>query len=971
MKILRKYKIKNRKWHLIVATLTFVTIFTSCVQKSKTIDLTGEWTFQIDTANIGITEKWYKHTFTETVQLPGSMRDNNKGFEPSLTTQWTGSIYDSSWYFNPALEKYRTEKPLKFPFWLTPNRHYVGAAWYQKEVNIPKSWSGQEIQLILERPHWESTIWVDTVEVTHQNSLSAPHEANLSRYLNPGKHIITIRIDNRLDEVNVGPDSHSVTDHTQGNWNGIVGKMELQVKPSIYIKGIQLYPNIETKEVEAKIVIQNHSNFSGEIELLASAISLAPAISHRSNELSKTIQIKNETDTFSLVLPMGDNVLLWDEFTPNLYVFNTELLIDGKVTDSLSTNFGMRKISTNEKEILVNNRPTYFRGNVDCCVFPLTGYPPTDVESWLKVFKQTKAYGLNHVRFHSWCPPEAAFDAADQLGIYLQPEGPSWANHGTSLGRNEPIDKYIYEETQRILNAYGNHPSFVMFAYGNEPRGNYVNFLNEYLRYWKANDNRRIYTGASIGGSWTECEENEFHVKGGARGLPWKSQPNSAFKFEKNIERFNVPFITHELGQYCVYPNFDEISKYTGVLKAYNFEMFRELLENNHMGNQAHDFLMASGELQKICYKYEIEASQRTNGMVGYQLLGLNDFPGQGTALVGILDAFFEEKGYATANDFKTFCNPVNILAALQKLTFTNHETFAAEIELANYGLETISNKKLNWKIIDENEETIIADGVLSVSNLNIGQVDSIGEIQIDLNNLNTATKLTLKCELDSIKNSWDFWVYPQELPEITSTVLVTDTLNESAINKLKEGGKVLLLTAGKVENGKDVVQYFTPVFWNTSWFKMRPPHTTGILVKNEHPIFKHFPTEFHSNLQWWDITNQQQVMNLENFPAEFRPLIQPIDTWFLNRRLGMLWEAKVGNGQLVVCSADLRSNIVNRPVAKQLLYSIESYMNSTDFKTEFNVELETVKELFEIKDRTAIDLHTKNSPDELIPGKK
>lgn len=980
----------------IPVLLVFILVFAGACEGSmseRMIRLEGEWQFRTDSQDQGVTKQWYLEELGDNIILPGSMKENGKGMDPSLQTNWTGSIYDSSWYFNPHLEPYRTGDTLRFPFWLTPVKHYVGPAWYRKKVTIPENWKGNRILLHLERPHWETTVWIDSTLVSNQHALSVPHETDLTDYLDPGVHHITIRVDNRLDDINVGPDSHSVTDHTQGNWNGIIGDMYLSNGPLVHIESMQLHPDIGKQEVKAVIRIASPGQVKSSVEMDVFARSVKPAPRHATGRVHGKFTLMGGTDTLEMILPMGPELNTWDEFDPHLYNFTAELSHNGEKSRK-TVRFGMREISTRGKQILVNGNPVFMRGNVDCAVFPLTGYPAMDVESWLKIFGQLKAFGLNHVRFHSWCPPRAAFDAADQLGFYLQPEGPTWPNHGTSLGNGRSIDQYIYEETSRILEQYGNHPSFCMYASGNEPRGNYVAFLEDFLRYWKNEDPRRIYTGASIGGSWKECQENEFHVKGGARGLPWSRQrPGSTFGYERNIARFDVPFITHELGQYCVYPDFKEIDNYTGSYRAYNFELFRDLAGKNHVDHLSEQFLAASGELQKRCYKYEMEATLRTEGMAGYQLLGLNDFPGQGTALVGVLNAFYEPKGYAGAEYFRQFCGPVTLLATLPKFVWEADETFSANVLLSNYGSVPVSNERIHWKItgaqgeitvegqitaehkvLPSGEQTagaqgeVLAEGHFSSGDFPVGKVAETGTIQFDLSGITRARKLTLHASMQGTYNHWDFWVYPEKLPGKGSGIHITDTLDPVADSMLREGGKVLLLASGKVENGREVVQYFTPVFWNTSWFKMRPPHTTGVLIRNDHPVFDNFPTSFHSDMQWWEILNRQQVMHLENFPPDFRPLVQPIDTWFISRRLGLLWEAASGEGKLMVCSADLLSDPEQRPAARQLLFSILDYMEKETFQPEQEVPLEVVKELFEKKERRVIHLYTRNSPDELKP---
>lgn len=599
-----------------------------------------------------------------------------------------------------------------------------------------------------------------------------------------------------------------------------------------------------------------------------------------------------------------------------------------------------------------------------------------DVASWERLFKIAKAHGLNHMRFHSWCPPEAAFVAADETGFYLQPEGPTWPNHGTSLGDGRFIDKYLYEETNRMMKEYGNHPSFTMLSGGNEPAGrNQATYLNAFVDYWKAKDKRRVYTGASVAMSWPLYPESDYMIKSGPRGLNWNNtRPETKSDYHAAIETFKVPYVTHEMGQWCVFPNFKEIKKYTGVNRAKNFELFQEDLQDHGMGDEAEQFFMASGKLQALCYKQEIEKSLRTPGSAGFQLLGLQDFPGQGTALVGVLDPFWDEKPYINAKQWSRFCNSTVPLGRIEKFIYTNNKTFEADIELYHFERTALQNATLSWTIKDEKGKTISA-GKFPAKTYEVGNCLPAGKVSLPLTNITQASKLTLEVKVDntSFANDWDFWVYPFPSPlhgEGQGEVYYTDTLDAKAEDILNKGGKVFLNAAGKVVKGKEVVQYFTPVFWNTSWFKMRPPHTTGLLIQEKSAAFDYFPTEYYSNMQWWEIANKSQVMNLEDFPKGFRPLVQPIDTWFMNRRLAMIMEVQVGNGKLIVSSADLVSDTAHRPAAKQLLYSIQRYMLSDKFEPKDKVDIAVVRDIFIPPSKDRWDSFTKDSPDELKPKK-
>ncbi len=960
---------KLKKWPLIAFFLLFLL---SNHLQAQTISLKGKWRFLIDSKDEGLKAKWFSTILPETINLPGSMAENFKGDDITLKTKWTGSIYDSSYFYNPSLAKYRQANNIKIPFWLTPNKHYTGVAWYQKDIQIPANWKGKRMLLSLEYPHSETRVWIDDIEIGSQYTFVVAQNFELPANLKPGKHTITLQIDNRIKAINVGQDSHSLTDHTQGNWNGVVGKMFLQAGSPIYFEDIQVYPDLKRKVAKVKIQLKANANESSTGNITLSATSFNTKEILNVKPLTKAYSITNGNGSLEIELPLGDKMVTWDEFDPALYRLKAALVSKNGEKDEKEIQFGMREFKAVGRSFQINGRPVFLRGTVNNCEFPLTGYPAMDVESWVRIFKISKAHGLNHMRFHSWCPPEAAFIAADLIGFYLQPEGPSWANHGTSIGNGRPIDQFIYDETNRMVKNYGNYASFCMMAYGNEPSGKQVEYLTKFNDYWKAKDSRRLYTGASVGGSWPVIPNNEFMVRAGARGLDWGKKPESISTYAKQIEQFTVPFVAHEMGQYCVFPNFKEIKKYTGVYRAKNFELFQEDLKDHDMADQAEAFLMASGKLQALCYKNEIEKALRTPNYNGYQLLSLNDYPGQGTALIGVLDAFWDEKGYISAKEFKRFSNSTVPLIEVPKFVYTSDENFEPKIEIAHWGKTPLQNVHVTCKLMDETGKVVFTQQFGPLT-LPVGVNTEIGSIKYSSNPITKATKLKLEVAIDGTEfaNDWDFWFFPSTLPEVKTEVYYTTNLDDKARAVLNNGGKVFLNAAGKVIKGKEVVQTFLPVFWNTSWFKMRPPHTLGFVVDPKNPALAEFPTAYHSDMQWWEIVNKTQVMNLEDFPKGFKPIVQPIDTWFLNRRLAMIFEAKVGNGKLMVSSANLSSDLKGMPSAQQLYYSLQKYMTSAQFNPKFEVDFTTIKDIFETPSKQQFETFTKDSPDELKPKPK
>jgi len=953
---------------IIVCVLALTGLFTKA---QDVISIAGRWSFAVDAQDQGIQKAWYRQPLPDKIQLPGSMLENSKGDKVSLNTKWTASIYDSSWYFNPRMAKYRNQPLPMFPFWLTPKYHYTGAAWYQKEIQIPKGWQTKHISLFLERCHTETTVWLDDQKLGKENSLVAPHIYDLTAFAAPGKHILTIRIDNRLQTINVGQDSHSVTDQTQGNWNGIIGRMELQATPKTFIKEIQVYPDIHAHLAKVQLKLEGNADQAKTIELSAHSYNSSKKDNIRPLHISVQSAAQKSPDSLVIDYPMGKDVLQWSEFHPAMYLLTVTLTNKDGSKSTKEVNFGMRDFKVNGRQFEVNGYKTFLRGTVENCVFPLTGYPPMDTAAWARIFRICKSYGLNHMRFHSYCPPEAAFIAADMTGFYLQPEGPSWANHGTSLGDGKPVDQYIFKETDRMEVNYGNHPSYCMLAYGNEPRGGHqVEYLTKFIHYWEKKDPRRVYTGASVAMSWPIVAANQYMIKSGARNLNWNNEaPESLSDYTKAIKDYPVPYIAHELGQWCAFPDFNEISQYTGLYKPLNFEMFKDILKDQGMADQAHSFLMASGKLQLLCYKNEIEKSLRTPENGGFQMLSLNDYTGQGTALVGLLNAFWKEKGYVDAHEFSRFCNNTVPLLRTGGFVYTNDQTFKASIEIYHYAESVLPNATINWKLTNDQHQ-VIEKGSFQKDILN-GTNTQIGEIAIPLNTVRKAQRLTITVSIQgtSYTNDWNIWVYPSSLPAVdNSNIYYTTSLDAHASQVLNAGGKVFLNLAGEITKGKEIVQHFLPVFWNTSWFKMRPPHTLGFVVDPQNPAFTSFPTSDHSDLQWWSLVNKAEVMHLEDFPKGFKPLIQPIDTWFLNRRLASLFEAKVGKGRILVSSSNISSDTSSNPVARQLMYSLKNYMNSAAFNPKTAVSETLIKDLVTSTSNYIFDPHAKDSPDELKP---
>ena len=771
------------------------------------------------------------------------------------------------------------------------------------------------MELFLERtkPTW---VYLDGKLVDSCNFISTPQRYILPK-MKSGKHQLEIVVDNsRGVPEQVYGSSHAYTEDTQTNWNGIIGEILLEVKS-------------EERRVKNSNVI-------------------SPA------------SVQTYTGT---VLPCFK-----------------DFHIEGA-------------------HFYANGHPVFLRGKHDAAVWSLTGHVDMTVEGWMKYLGTCKEYGINHVRFHSWCPPEAAFVAADSLGIYLQPELPFW---GSFDDKDETLMKFLHQEGENILREYGHHPSFRMMALGNELWGSidkmkefvddfrkiapdkYYTFgSNYYLGYQGVKEGMDYFTTCRIGGEgWGKYNT---HTRGSFSfadaydgGMINHFHPNTSMNFDEACDKWaspqpwqkkdgkaGIPIISHETGQFQTYPDFLEIKKYTGVLYPYNFEIFRRRLAAAGMLSQADDFHKASGLWSVKLYKADIEMDLRTKNMAGFQLLDIQDYPGQGSAFVGILDAFMESKGITTSEEWRQWCSPVVPLQEVEKFCFEDGEKIQAKVKVANYGGSSLYGKKLKWKIGD-------AEGVMNIFTYAEGLID-VGILD-EYASADKPTKLNVSLNIEGTeaRNSYELWVYPKKAMEKKGVIIARD-LNQEVVKVLEKGGKVLWMptasshfvaaddTLSQADNATPytVGGLFQTDYWNYRMFKTIcennkkkvSPGTLGILTNPEHPIFKGFPTEMHTNWQWFPVIKESHPLVLDNFAKDYRPIVQVIDNIERNHKLGLVMEWKVGAGKVLVCMSDLEK-AAKYPEGKAFYQSVIDYMRSADFNPSAEITVDELKKKLAEKPR-------------------
>ena len=887
------------------------------------LSLAGEWNVTLGDA------KEVKHAM-----LPGTIDTNHLGFAPSDTTETTH---------------------------LTRLYAYKGKATYSRTIEIPKQWKKAAVELFLERtkPTW---VYVDGNLVDSCNFISTPQRYILPK-LKTGKHQLDIVVDNsRGVPEQVYGSSHAYTEDTQTNWNGIIGEISL-------------------KQVELK-----------------------------AGQKLKSGMVQSESRQYT-----------------------------GKVLPCF------RDFRIEGAHFYADGHPVFLRGKHDAAVWPLTGHVDMTVEGWMKYLGICSAYGINHVRFHSWCPPEAAFVAADSLGIYLQPELPFW---GSFDDKDETLMTFLHQEGENILREYGHHPSFRMMALGNELWGSidkmkefvddfreiapdkYYTFgSNYYLGYQGVKEGMDYFTTCRIGGEgWGKYNT---HTRGSFSfadaydgGIINHFRPNTTMNLDEACDKWaspqpwqrqdveqtsckraaGIPIISHETGQFQTYPDFREIKKYTGVLYPYNFEIFRRRLAAAGMLSQADDFHKASGLWSVKLYKADIEMDLRTKNMAGFQLLDIQDYPGQGSAFVGILDAFMESKGITTANEWHQWCSSVVPLLVTDRFCYDENEMMNAKVQIANYGGESLKGKKLVWKLdyaLDENfgddaapnaganidrfnQPSPLAQGEIPITTDEEGLID-IGEIhhkmKVMADGFNDGNGTCLDVKIPSRKviltldidygrydarrhrNTYDLWIYTTEknLDIYKKGVVITSDLTDEVAKKLEKGAKVLWMpttsknfvaSADTISQAGNATPYtvgglFQTDYWNYRMFKTIcennkktvSPGTLGILTNPKHPIFCDFPTEMHTNWQWFPVIKDSHPLVLDNFAKDDKPIVQVIDNIERNHKLGLVMEWKVGAGKLLVCMSDLEK-ASEYPEGRAFYESVLSYMRSPEFAPQSEITI-------------------------------
>lgn len=871
----------------------------------RVIDLSGSWRYRTDNDDRGIADSFFKDRFEDDgFMLPGSACENRIGRKQKLADELTAEAVRA------PRERYE----------------YIAPLWLQREIDIPDEFEGKSIKLFLERVNIASELWIDGEKVGRQIiELSAPHVYELTGRLTPGRHTLTLRIDNRnLLALDTMASGYSVD--TQGYWNGIIGSIELRCEEFFHLENIQVYPRengIEVKLTETSDVYSPFERRNAELELEVTAPDgRSLGKKHFNKELFNSRQVEH------LFYEIED-IVGWSEFDPALYTLNVKYTCEG-VSDEKETAFGMRRISSENKRLMLNGRPLFLRGTIDCAIYPMTGYPPMDIGAWKENFRTIKSYGLNHVRFHAWCPPECAFRAADELGLYVSVEMPMWLNRDVcalELGEDPIHRDYFTHEATAISKTYGNHPSFIMFSNGNENMGDFE-LLEDITTQIKAYDDRRIYTLTSnFDHPVLPCEDYLCAFEAGGRRVRLQTMHEEAAKstcidYSEAVAGVPVPIISFEVGQYCVYPDVDIADRYTGNMLPVNFDVIRKHMKKNNVYDRLSDYIKASGDLAVRLYKEDIECALRTKGFGGFELLSLCDYTGQSTATVGLLDVMFRSKGLIVPEDFRQFCSDVVPLFKAKRI-LKNTEILKAELDLYDFGRERIEAPVYELRIYRDSELFFEYTGTET-------------GVDIDLSSIPEPSKLRVELSVSGHKNSWDIYVFT----DCNTTGDLRLISEKREIGELIQNGGRAVVTGERLK--KPLEGSFIPVFWSPVHFPSSRP--CGAIIDNEHPLLNGFPTDKYPDYQWKSILDGSKGMNISGF-GDIAPVVETVPNFIDNTPGSPLFEARLGKAEIIFCGFDLSKE---DPASMQLRSSICSRIAAYDFAPSSVIDEKLFLDMFE-----------------------
>ncbi|MBI2940006.1 MAG: hypothetical protein HYY04_06160 [Chloroflexi bacterium] len=924
-------------------------------------NLNGEWSFELDAERAGEQAGWPGALRPRTIRVPGSWQE--QGF---------GDV-------DPHME-------LRSLLW---RRRYHGMAWYAREIPVDPAWAGSRIVLELDRVNWLTRCWVNGTFVGEGESIATPQRFDLSAAIRPGEtNLVALSVDSwRPDLINYHEWQRNFA--TSGNPGGLLGPARLLRLPRAHVERVAIQPRLAERVARCQIHLQGAEH----LPTSARVVCRARAWTDESLGAGPTVVAENRGDFWQADVPVVAPLRPWSPADPFLYLLEVEIVgRDGAPLDQLRERFGMREVCIDGLMVLLNGQPIFQRFDVDFMIFPNQGYPPADREPYVARFRKYREYGFNGTRCHSWVPPRAYFDVADEEGLLIQCELPNWSNMLDTV-YVEKAGPFLAREWERIIGEFQPHPSLIVHCVGNEllpadAEGRYgvhSPWINERIRRGRQLDPTRLYVDNS--GFVRVPPEAECLGDLLVPSLITGASPDTRGTFFHYIRGADRPVIAHEHTLTTSYPNLDDEPLYEGHLIPTGLRRTREALAARRMLDQWPEFLRAAGHQQVIYMKELFEKVRRTPGMAGWHMNSFEDNNGRSWAQIGYVDGFFRDKGFTTAEEVRRFADDTVVLMAAPERNYFAGETFTAELLVSHFGVADADAVVVRWSL--SGTAGVVAQGELPPRRLPNGHVTVVGGLETRLPRVARPQKLTLEaaCEVHgrATQNRWDFWVFPpvilrrtdrpvacsRRLPTVLAQypfmpvydvrerrarswdpyrlydgeVAITDGLVvPHDIDFLLNGGSVLALV-GPDHLHEPILSRFMPPWCSWIFFPTADFALTGAVVR-QHPLMDRFPHEGCLDWQFYHLVEGGTLACLDALPAELPVVVQAVDAPQRSKRLAYLFEARVGRGKLLFTTFRLADglfdgakrreigapNLQVDPAAAYLLDQMVRYVQSDEF---------------------------------------
>ena len=651
---------------------------------------------------------------------------------------------------------------------MKPLRHaYQGTGWYRRTVDLPAEWKDSRIWIKLGGIKSAGYVWVNNRQVALVSNYCGTEKYEITDVVRAGQPAtISIQVDNRIpSRKGLMSSSHC--------FGGIYRSVEIESTPKTFMDDVWVRGDFDARRAEVHVDVASCDDKSkrGRGRQKAGAYSLRVAV----DGTTESVVLRSESGGSSgsvvhaaLSVPLND-FRPWSPEHPNLYTAKVELVENGRVVQTRSERFGVRKIEVRGKEFYLNGHPFFVRGFGDDNVYPLTGLSPADRQFHLRHLSLARKAGFNFVRLHTHCELPEYFEAADEAGIMVQPELPYYSD--------EPGERFAFDpkgDVTELWRHYRRYPSFAVYSMGNE--GSFGPDLDRALhKYVKAMDPDRLKLNQdnhNPASNPPECSD----YQGGPKSV-W---PRGSVDYDR-------PFVAHEYMNLCVKFDVRREGRYNGLWMPPGTHRERigwlaGLGLDAAWGDRLQD---AQHLLQAIWQKRGIEAARTDPHCDGYSFWTIVDVvvwneKAKAFSAQGLFDPLWEQKRNGlSADEFAVFNREKGIFAdfADDRRVYTSGEKLAAEVLYADYGEKPAPDGALTWSL--ESAGVDLASGSIDVGLQPGGAARRIASLGFAVPETGRPVRARLRLQLSGgeASNAYDVWIFPRRGRRDATYVAVDDSL--------------------------------------------------------------------------------------------------------------------------------------------------------------------------------------------------